>query len=157
MKSKVKLSQYALILTFIVNIALIIGCVLTFNKAQGFYIILSVLILLNVMALLYGPVAVESDSKYVTVKTMLRKHRIPIRNVESVELFQPTMGAYRLFASGGFFGYWGLFREGDIGRYAAYYGKASDCFLIRMKNGDKYVLGCADPSRMVSYIQSQIS
>ena len=50
------------------------------------------------------------------------------------------MGARRLFGSGGFFGYWGIFKEGDVGRYAAYFGKASDCFLVRMKNGDKYVV-----------------
>ena len=53
-------------------------------------------------------------------------------------------------------GYWGLFREGDVGRYMAYYGKASDCFMIRMKNGDKYVLGCKNPGEMVEYIKSFI-
>ena len=34
--------------------------------------------------------------------------------------------------------------------------KASDCFLVRMKNGDKYVIGCADSSEMVNYIKRQI-
>lgn len=77
-------------------------------------------------------------------------------DIDNVELFQPTMGAIRIFASGGFMGYWGMFREGDIGRYYAFYGKASDCFLIRMKNGDKYVLGCDNPSHMVAFIRSQI-
>ncbi len=79
-----------------------------------------------------------------------------MQNVASVELFQPTMGAIRICGSGGFMGYWGLFREGDIGRYYAFYGKASDCFLVRMKNGDKYVLGCDQPQKMVDYIESQI-
>ena len=79
-----------------------------------------------------------------------------MRNVESVELFMPTMGAIRIFASGGFMGYWGIFREGDIGRYYGFYGKASDCFLVRMKNGDKYVLGCENPKIMVDYINANI-
>ena len=78
-----------------------------------------------------------------------------MRKVESAERFQPTMGAIRIFASGGFMGYWGIFREGDIGRYYGFYGKASDCFLVRMKNGDKYVLGCKNPDEVVSYIRSQ--
>ncbi|MCM1349257.1 MAG: hypothetical protein NC338_07590 [Firmicutes bacterium] len=47
-----------------------------------------------------------------------------------------------------------LFKEADVGRYYAFYGKASDCFLIRMKNGDKYVLGCENPGAMVDYIKS---
>jgi hypothetical protein len=38
----------------------------------------------------------------------------------------------------------------------AYYGKASDCFLIRLDNGKKYVLGCKDADAMVDYIQKQI-
>ena len=86
----------------------------------------------------------------------MRKQRLMMRNVESVELFQPTMGAIRIFGSGGYMGYWGIFRESDIGRYVAYYGKASDCFLVRMKNGDKYVLGCENPRPMVNDISSQI-
>lgn len=53
-----------------------------------------------------------------------------MRDIERVELFQPTMGAIRIFASGGFMGYWGVFRESDIGRYYGFYGKASDCFLV---------------------------
>lgn len=77
-----------------------------------------------------------------------------MRDVESVEYFQPTMGAIRVFGSGGFMGYWGVFREGDIGRYYAFYGKASDCFLVRMRNGDKYVLGCEEPDKMIDYIKA---
>lgn len=76
--------------------------------------------------------------------------------VENVELFQPTMGAIRICASGGFMGYWGIFREGDIGKYYGFYGKASDCFLVRLKNGNKYVLGCDQPEKMVDYIKMQI-
>jgi hypothetical protein len=38
----------------------------------------------------------------------------------------------------------------------AYYGKASDCFLLRLDNGKQYVLGCKDADAMVDYIQKQI-
>jgi len=78
-------------------------------------------------------------------------------DVNSVELFKPTMGAIRVCASGGFMGYWGIFKEGDIGKYTAYYAKASDCFLVRLNNGDQYVLGCKVPYKMVDYIKSQIN
>ncbi len=54
-------------------------------------------------------------------------------------------------------GYWGMFKEGDIGHYTAYYGKASDCFLVRLDNGDKYVLGCKNPDEMIAYIKRMIS
>lgn len=156
MKSKVRLSAYAFGLTMVVNIVLIGCCVATFNEKSGFWILLSILLVLLVFGMLYGPTHILANTDYVIVKSNLKKQKIPVRDIKSVELFQPTMGAYRLFASGGYFGYWGLFREGDIGRYAASYGKASDCFLIKMKNGDKYVLGCENPQSMVDYIQSLI-
>ena len=156
MKSNVQLSKYAFILTLIINIVLIICCVSLFQETPGFWIVLSILLVFLIFGLLYGPTQIVANPEYVIVKSYLRKHKILVRNIESVELFQPTMGAIRLCASGGYFGYWGLFREGDIGRYAGYYGKSSDCFLIKMKNGDKYVLGCKNPEEMVEYIQSQI-
>lgn len=155
MKSKVNLSRYSTLLTLIITGALMIGCVVTFNEKPAFYCLLFLLILLLIFGFLYGPTSVEADNKNITVRSMLKKFHIPMENIDSVELHQPTMGAIRLCASGGYMGYWGIFREGYIGKYTAYYGKASDCFLIRMKNGDKYVIGCENPSAMVEYIISQ--
>ena len=156
MESKVQLSKYAFNLTLIINVVLIGCCVAMFNETPGFWIVLGILILLLFFGFLYGPRQIIASPEYVIVKTYLRKRKILVRNIKSVELFQPTMGSIRLLGSGGYCGYWGIFREGDVGRYAGYYGKSSDCFLIRMKNGDKYVLGCQNPAEMVEYIQSQI-
>ena len=156
MKSKVQLSKYAFNLTLIINVVLIGCCVAMFNETSGFWIVLGILILLLFLGFLNGPTQIIANPDYVIVKTYLRKRKILVRNIESVELFQPTMGSIRLLGSGGYCGYWGIFREGDIGRYAGYYGKSSECFLIRMKNGDKYVLGCQNPEEMVEYIKSQI-
>ena len=155
MKSKIRLSKYALLLTIIVTIVLIVCCILTYKEEPIFWVILSILIVLLLFGLLYGPTQIIVNGEYLIIKSCLLKRHIRIRNIDSVELFQPTMGAIRICASGGYFGYWGMFREGDIGRYAGYYGRASDCFLIRMKNGDKYVLGCENPEEMVEYIKSQ--
>lgn len=155
MKSKVKLSRFSSILTLIITGVLMIACIASFNEKPAFYCILFILIILLLFGFLYGPTSVEADNHNVIVYSMLKKFHIPIENIGSVELYQPTMGAIRLCASGGYMGYWGIFREGDIGKYTAYYGKASDCFLIRMKNGDKYVLGCENPAAMVDYINSR--
>ena len=156
MKSKVQLSKYAFNLTLIINVVLIGCCVAMFNETPGFWIVLGILILLLFFGFLYGPTQIIANPDHVIVKTYLCQRKILVSDIESVELFQPTMGSIRLLGSGGYCGYWGIFREGDIGRYAGYYGKSSDCFLIRMKNGDKYVLGCQNPKEMVKYIQSQI-
>ncbi len=71
-------------------------------------------------------------------------------------LCPPTMAERRICGSGGFFGYWGWFKEPSIGKYFAYYGKASDCFLVELKDGKKYLIGCSNPSEVVSYINSRL-
>ncbi|WP_353738521.1 PH domain-containing protein [Paramuribaculum intestinale] len=97
------------------------------------------------------------NPEYIFMGSLCKSRKISVRDIECVELFQPTMGAIRIFASGGFMGYWGVFRESDIGRYYVFFGKASDCFLVKMKIGDKYVLGCDNPQKIVDYIESQKS
>ncbi len=54
-------------------------------------------------------------------------------------------------------GYWGWFSERDLGKYFAYYGKASDCFLVTMKDGRKYMLGCQNPAEMVDAINARLT
>lgn len=132
------------------------GCVATLHEKPAFLILLSVYLNLLICALFFGTSYIKADPDYVIMGSILKRRKILTSEIESVELFQPTMGAIRICASGGFLGYWGMFREGDIGRYHAFYGKASDCFLVRMKNGDKYVLGCENPGKMVDYISTRI-
>ena len=156
MESKVQLSKFSYNLTLIINVILIGCCVSMFDEKQEFWIVLGILLMLLCFGFLYGPRQIIADSDYIIVKTYLLKHKILVSDIESVELFRPTMGSIRLLASGGYCGYWGIFRDGLIGTYAGYYGKSSDCFLVRMKNGGKYVLGCENPEEMVNFINSKI-
>ena len=156
MKSKIVLSRFATILTAVIILALFVGCIATVNQKPAFFTLLAIYVILIVCALFYGVSYIKVDADNVTMGSLLRTRKIQIRDIESVELFQPTMGAIRICGAGGFLGYWGLYREGDIGKYYAFYGKASDCFLIQLKNGDKYVLGCEKPEAMVDCIMSKI-
>ena len=133
MESKVKLSTFSLMLTLILTGVLIVAVsYFLWNHEDKGIIGAVILFFMLISGWLYGPVTIAADKKNVTIKSVLRKQRLDISNIESVELFQPTMASIRIFGSGGYMGYWGVYR-GYIGRYIAYYGKASDCFLIRMK------------------------
>ncbi len=109
---------------------------------------------LLIAALFYMPVWLSIDKTAICIKTPLRIKRIPLDEVASMQLCPPTMAEMRLCGSGGFFGYWGWFREPSIGVYFAYYGKSSDCFLVRLKNGKQYMRGCQDPAEIVEYYES---
>lgn len=156
MKFKIKYSRYSASITAIIIIILAAGCVLTFHEKPKFFILLTMSLIILLAGLMYGVTNLRIDRGFIILGSPLRKRKIRLSDIQSAELLQPTMGIQRIIGSGGFMGYWGIFREGYIGRYYAFYAKASDCFLIRLRNGDKYLLGCTDPAKALDYIQKQI-
>lgn len=113
-----------------------------------------ILVAMCVVGLFYMPLSISADKYAIYVNRSLKIKAIPMADVKSVRLCSPTMGAKRISGSGGFLGYWGWFHERDLGKYFAYYGRSSDCFLVELKNGRKYMLGCRNPQQMVDYINS---
>lgn len=162
MKKKVILSTYVRVITAVTLYVLIAvaAYLYVYAKEEALWALMLVtlcLIALCGSALWYAPMSVSADNQEVRIHFSMRAKSIPYSTIASVRLCQPTMGEMRLFGSGGFFGYWGLFRDGDAGKYIAYYGKSSDCFLVTLQNGRKYMLGCADPKEMVAYIQQHLN
>jgi hypothetical protein len=155
MKSIVNQSIFSFIVTVVVIGALIVGMCVTYGTDK--FIMLGVIIVaLLCYCMFYAPLSISANEKVVNIHSPFKIHTIAMRRIVSVERFRPTMGSIRLFGSGGFMGYWGIFRDGDVGSYMAYYGKSSDCFMLRLDNGDKYVLGCKNADDMVAYINQQI-
>lgn len=153
MKRKVNLSTYSMIVSGIGLIVLLVALYYS-NDIWSISLISAVLVLLCALALFYMPLSVSVDDEYLCVNRSLRVKRIPLSEISSITLMQPTMAERRILGSGGWFGYWGRFRESSIGKYFAYYGKASDCFLVKLKNGCQYVLGCENPDDIVSRVSS---
>ena len=156
MKQPVILSTFSLITTIVSNV-LIISIMFINDPPVYVQISLGVIWGMTVLAsLFYMPLSISADKTAIYINRSLRIKAIPIQDVASVKLCPPTMGAIRICGSGGFFGYWGWFKERDLGKYFAYYGRSSDCFLVELKDGRKYMLGCKNAPKMVDYIQSLI-
>lgn len=155
MKLNVKLSNYSVALSVICMVVLL---VLMYQNRHDIvlYMIGAILTIGLILALFYMPVSISVDDRYLMINRLLRVKHILVKDIASVMLRQPTMAERRVCGSGGWFGYWGRFREPSIGNYFAYYGKASDCFIVTLKNGHKYLLGCENPKMIVDYINSNI-
>ena len=155
MKQQVKLSTSSFIST-IACLALLIGCTFIIPEIEwqiGWSIFVVIML---VISLCYMPMSIGADENAIYINRSLKIKAIPMADVVSVKLCPPTMGAIRVCGSGGFLGYWGWFKERDLGKYFAYYGKASDCFLVELSNGHEYMLGCQNAPEMVEYIAKQI-
>lgn len=159
MKKRVTLSSYTFTVSAL-SIAVLCGILLYIIKQpDNFWPLIiwgAVITLLLCMTMFYMPLSISVDNKNLNINRPLRIKSIPLSEISSVKLCPPTMGAIRICGSGGFFGWYGWFRESDIGKYFAYYGKASDCFLMTLKNGKKYMLGCQDAPEMVDTINKRI-
>lgn len=157
MKSRVELSGTSVVLTFLLFVFLL-GSAYTMYRQDALaaaWIIIGLTVVLALSVLIFAPMYVSADEREVCIFSSFCFKRIPMESIDSVKLYQP--GNYiRICASGGFCGYWGLFRERSIGRYYGAYGKASQCFLIRLKNGKQYVLGCKDARKMTEFIAEQL-
>ena len=155
MKQRVEFSPFCIITT-LACLALFVGCTFIIPEiwwqiCWGVFVVI-----LLIISLFYMPMSIGADENAIYINRSLKVKTIPMTEVASVKLCPPTMGAIRICGSGGFLGYWGWFKERDLGKYFAYYGKSSDCFLITLTNGGKYILGCQNAPEMVEYIAKQI-
>lgn len=155
MKQRVELSTYSIIIT-ILCLGILVSTIFMIPEIWwqigwgGFIAIL------HIVCLYYMPLSIAADEHSIYINRSLKVKRISIAEVKSVRLCPPTMGAIRVCGSGGYLGYWGVFKERDLGKYFAYYGKASDCFLIELSDGYKYMLGCKNAPEMVEFIAKHI-
>lgn len=151
LKKRVKLSTWGIILT-IVTIALLIGiCIWQYNRSDNevmCWLLLGIIVVWGSFTLYYCPIYVKLTDDSIDVETPIRVRSFSLSEIENVKICEPTMSEMRICGSGGFLGYWGWFREPSIGKYFAYYGKASQTFLIRLKSGRQYMLGCLDSREM---------
>lgn len=158
LKSRVELSRAASLTTIFVFAILLGVAVLNWNLAPGAGVVSYALIVISLaVSLCHAPMSVSLDDKCVRVNSSLKIRLIPFAEIASVERFKPSTCAVRVFASGGFMGYWGVFSEKSTGRYTAYYGNESDCFMVTLRSGRKYVLGCKGADRMVAEIAARLS
>lgn len=153
MKSKVRLGKFSLVLFLIYGIVGFVLLVATVDNTPLFCSILAFCILIGAAAGIFAASWLTVDEKNVTVRCLLAKHRIALRDIHEVRLYKPD-GQKTIFGSFGFLGYWGIFEDNAIGRYRAYYGHHVDTFLVVLNDGRQYVLGCLHPADMIRHIDT---
>ena len=71
---------------------------------------------------------------------ILKSDIIEVRAVERSEL----LGSIRLFGSGGFFGWFGIFRNSKFGTYRLYCGQLENLYLVKTTT-KKYIISSSVP------------
>ncbi len=160
MKKQVVLSPYCWIISAL-STALMCGVfVYALKRSDNEWAVWTLggaIVILFLFTLCLMPLSISLDNESLNINRPLKIKSIPFSEIANVKFCAPTMGAKRICGSGGWFGWYGWFSEKDLGKYFAYYGKASDCFLVTLKDGKKYMLGCKDAPEMVNAINERIT
>lgn len=158
MKNRVKFSVYSIIITAAVLILSAVGIVSLVGETDRLVVFCVILGAAIVSGLYYCPVFVEANQSGIVLHRLISRPRyFSYAEIASVDTCCPSAGGLRLCGSGGLFGYWGYFSDIMIGTYFGYYGSRSHCFLVKLKSGRQYVIGCTDPAAIVSYIEPRLT
>jgi len=79
---------------------------------------------------------------------------IPYNDIVNIE-YSPDamMGSLRKFGIGGFFSYYGMFKNRVLGDYKAYATHRKNTVVITIKSGKKIVVTPSDPERFVEELK----
>lgn len=106
------------------------------------------------LGLCFMPLSVTTDEDYVAVRHPLKTTKIPVNEIESVTLVEPS--TQKSSTSKGFGGYWGKGKDTKYGEYTTFVGKGDERFLIKMKDGKQYMISSNNAPGMVAYIEGRL-
>lgn len=112
-----------------------------------------VVISIMVVPFLFSPKGFYVTPQGVVVKRVLRSFLIPHAEIKRVERVSWTWRGIRLRASGGLYGYFGLFWLSELGRVWMYVTNRRSLVLIESRGGVKYIISPEDPDSFVEILR----
>lgn len=102
------------------------------TKDQGLFFMAAFLLIVSAFTYFFKPTSFTIDAYEIAVHRPHGAFRTPIGNIERIERVERgTLGwGVRLFGSGGFFGYLGLYYYGRIGRVWLYCTNRNEMLLV---------------------------
>lgn len=155
MKQQVVFSKGATIITFFC-LALFAGSIFIIPETWWMFSWGGFIVALLIVSLYFCPLSISVTDKEININKSLSAKSIPLAKIKSIQLYPAPIGDIRTCGSGGFLGFWGWFHNRNIGKYFAYYGRPSDCFLVELTDGRKYLLGCKNASMIVEAVTNKI-
>jgi len=144
----VRYDRTAKVLTAIVSSVLLLVAILTQSA-----IVLALNLLILVVSFAYSPSGYTLDGPDVLVRRRIGKVRIGGVSAARRATADDLAGAVRLFASGGMFGYYGLFRNSKLGS-TWWYVTDRDQAVVLTSNGKDVLVSPDDPDRFLAMLNA---
>jgi len=101
------------------------------------------------LGILFAPRGYTIANGRLTIDRILSPVEIPLESIQTAERLPADRlaGSWRTLGSGGFFGYYGRFRNRALGSYRMYATRGDGCVLVRAER--LYVLTPDSPERFI--------
>lgn len=154
----VKWDNFTRIMTVFILIIYVALCVLLLLHTQSWRerIILYLLPLILFPCLFWAPNRIGLEKDRLVLRKLIGTFHIELNQIADVGVYDEKELNLRLFGSGGFLGYLGIFRNKSLGKYMAYVGDSSQAFWVKTKNGKCYMFSCEDRDLLLASIRKEI-
>ena len=149
------------IITIVVSILILIVIRKLYNRlminSSNYILWCVIFIIVSICGffILNAPVSIVLQEDKLILKKILGNNTIRYTDISDIERYNLRTTDIRLLGSGGFFGFVGIFYSNNLGRYLSYVGDTGQAFLIKVKNGKKYVFSCEDPDLVIKKVKEK--
>lgn len=152
---------YALVLKIILLMAGVMffvrAFVLPYSVEQIASLLLGILlIVIYTYLLMIIPLAIELDSKGITIKRVLGKKSIPYSAIKDVFAYNGVQEDVRYFGSNGFLGYIGIMGSTPYGKYYSYVKNPQQQVFVLTQNKN-YLLSCENRELFIKELSDKLS
>ena len=123
----------------------------TFTIATSLLLIVTLGILVG--AYLFSPRGYELTLDGLVIRRVVKSFKIPYNNIIEVKRIEWTWKGIRWWASGGLYGFYGLFWRSGIGNVWMYVRDRSKMILIRTADGTQYAISPENPDEFLRKLE----
>ncbi len=102
----------------------------------------------------FSPRSYELTLSGIVIRRIWRSFEIPYTEIEEAKRINWSWAGIRLYASGGLYGYFGLFKFRDLGRVWVYVTNRHNVVLLRTRSGTQYMLSPEDPEAFLEKLKA---
>ena len=156
-KGMILSTSLVLILLLGSSITLFMEIIRNNSSSLGQFGMIAVLILILVSMIIPFSLQlrnIEIDNNNIVINKMIGKIVIPKDEIVSVTRKNGMMSDIRVFGSGGYFGYLGIFRDKNKEKYYAYVNNGNNMIMISTKD-KRYVVNCDNFDKVIATLKKK--
>lgn len=160
---KSKWSRFCVMTTTIILIVVVVIAFMPlYNIAERNNIAISIvcgiaLIEMIVMELYYCPVSIIVTQNQLLIRRFFTSKNIPLNEIASVEIYSESTRFLKVCGSGGMFGFYGWYKNKELGRFFIYATNLKELICITLISGKKYMISCEDARNLYNEINHRLS